>query len=207
MNINIIKLCNDGGPIMWIILLASVIALYIVMDRLFHYRRAWLEIDDFILGLYNILKRNNDVEAIAICDETPGPVAHILRAAILRRNENEANIQKAVDETALSEIPQLEKNLNLLATIAHITPLLGLLGTVLGMIGAFSTLRGAGVNVQPGELAGSIQHALLTSAAGLSVSIVTYAFYNYFVGRVKEFGLDMEKAASEMIYFLTHNEE
>ena len=75
------------------------------------------------------------------------------------------------------------------------------------MIGAFTTLKEANAYVRPGELSESIQHALLTSAAGLSVSIVSYSFYNYLLGRVKEFALDMEKATSEMIYFLTHTKE
>ena len=133
---------NTGGFIMWLIFLCSVVAAFLILERLLHYHRAQIDVPEFLQGLFNILKRNNVIEAIAICDETPGPVAHVLKAAILRGDRDESSLRHAVEEASLMELPRLEKHLRALATIAHITPLLGLLGTVLGMIGAFQTMQG-----------------------------------------------------------------
>ena len=197
-------LLNAGGAVMVLILICSIIGLFIIIERLLHLHRAQINVPEFLHGLTNVLKRNNVVEALAICDETPGPVAHVLRAAILRCDQDEASLRHAVEEASLSEVPRLEKNLKVLATIAHITPLLGLLGTVLGMIGLFQTMEEMGPLVATSDLANHIWRALLTTAAGLTVAIPTHSFYNFLVGKVSGLCLDMDKATTEMIYFLTH---
>ncbi len=199
------QLMEAGGVIMWLILLCSATAVFIILERLLTYHRAQIDVQEFLQGLFNILRRNKVAEAISICDQTPGPVAHVLRAAILRADRDEVALRHAVEETCLTEIPRLERRLKALATLAHLTPLLGLLGTVLGMIGAFQTMQAAGAFVSTSLLAKDIWKALLTAAAGISVSIPCYAFYNYLVGRVEELTLDMQKAASEMIYFLSRH--
>jgi biopolymer transport protein ExbB len=199
------ELMNAGGVVMWAILACSLAAVYIMLDRWLHYHRAQIDVPEFLQGLFNILRRPNVVEAIAICDETPGPVAHVMRAAILHGDRDEAGVRRAIEEASLSELPRLEKRLKALATIAHITPLLGLLGTVLGMIGAFQAIQDTGAFVSTSDLAKHVWKALLTTAAGLTVAIPCYAFYNFLVGRVESLALDMEKAASEMIYFLSRN--
>ncbi len=200
------QLMEDGGLIMWVIVICSLISVFIILERLFHYHRAQLDVEEFLHGLFNVLRRNNTVEAIAICDETPGPVAHSLRAAILHCEKDEAGLRQAVEEASLAEVPRLEKRLKALATIAHITPLLGLLGTVIGMIGAFQAMQDAGAFVSTVDLAKHIRQALLTTAAGLCVAIPAYAFYNFLVSKVQSLVLEMEKAGREMIYFLTHHQ-
>ncbi len=195
------QLMDNGGPVMWLIAACSVAAFFIVIERLLSYHRAQIDVPEFMQGLFNVLRRDNVVEAVAICDETPGPVASVLRATILRADRDEAALRHAVEEACLSELPRLERRLKALATIAHVTPLLGLLGTVLGMIGAFQAMQG-GAFVSTGLLAGNIRQALLTTAAGLTVAIPCYTAYNYLVSRVESLTLDMQKAANEMIYFL-----
>jgi biopolymer transport protein ExbB len=145
------------------------------------------------------------VEAVAICDETPGPVAHVVRAAILHADKDETQMRRAVEEVSLIEVPRLERNMKLLATIGHIAPLLGLLGTVVGLIGVFDEMQGKGHFVETIQLAEHVKTALLTTGAGLTVAIVVCAFYNYLVSRIEALVLDMQKAASEMIYFLSTN--
>ena len=114
-------------------------------------------------------------------------------------------MQQAVEEAGLAEIPRLEKFLNALATVAYITPLLGLLGTVIGMITLFQGMEHAGTFVDTKSLAVGIWQALLSTAAGLTIAIPAYGFYNYFVGRIDSIVVEMEKASSEMIYFLIEN--
>ena len=114
-------------------------------------------------------------------------------------------MRHAVEESSLSEVPRLERNMKVLATMAHITPLLGLLGTVLGMIGLFQTMEQHGPLVDTSLLANHIWQALLTTAAGLTVAIPAHAFYNFLVGKIESLTLDMDKAATEIIQFLTHH--
>ncbi len=199
-------LLHAGGIVMFFIVLCSVVALFIIVERLLQFHRARINVPEFLHGLMNVLKRNNVVEAIAICDETPGPVAHVLRAAILRCDQDEASLREAVEEAGLAEVPRLEKNMKLLATVAHVAPLLGLLGTVLGMIGLFQTMEAQGPLVATSDLARHIWQALLTTAAGLTVAIPAHAFYNLLVAKISNLTLDMNKAATEIIYFLTRHE-
>jgi biopolymer transport protein ExbB len=200
------EVMQKSSAIMWPIIFCAAISLFIVIERLFQYHRCQINTRDFIQGIFNNLRRSNVVETISICDDTPGPIAHMARAAILRADQDTRDIEQAIEEVSLSEIPRLEKNLNILATVAHITPLLGLLGTVTGLIKAFHAIgqKASYINLQ--NLAPFISEALITTAAGLAVAIPTYAFYNLLVTRVETIVNEMELAATEIIYFLTHNE-
>ena len=198
-------LMDAGGAMMLLILICAVIAFFIIIERLFSFHRAQIDVHEFLHGVFNILKRKNVIEAVTICDETPGPAAHVLRAAILRCDQDEGTIKQAVEEASLAEVPRMEKNMKILGTIAHVAPLLGLLGTVMGMIGLFQEMEQAGALVDTSQLARHIWRALLTTAAGLSVAIPAYGFYNLLVAKIEALLLDMDKAASEMIHFLTHN--
>jgi len=122
------RLLEQGGVVMGLLFICSLIALFIVLGRILHFHRAQIDVPEFLHGLFNVLRRNNVVEAIATCDETPGPVAYVLRTAILHCDQDESTLRHAVEEASLEEIPRLEKNLKGLATIAHVAPLLGLLG-------------------------------------------------------------------------------
>jgi len=200
------NILNQGGQVMYLIFACGIISLFIILGRLFHLHRAQIDVHEFISGLYNVLRQQSAVEAVHICDETPGPVAHVVRAAILHADRDEAAIRQAVEEAALIEVPRLERFMKLLATIALIAPLLGLLGTVVGMINAFDAMQLAGPSVDTRTLAGHVKMALYTTAAGLTVAIPTYTFYNYLVSRIESLVNDMQKAAAEMMYFVTHNE-
>lgn len=200
------NILNQGGHVMYLIFVCGLLAVFIVLSRLFHLHRAQIDVHEFVSGLFNVLRQQSVVEAVHICDETPGPVAHVVRAAILHADRDEAAIRQAVEEAELVEVPRLERFMKLLATIAHLAPLLGLLGTVVGMIHAFDAMQAEGPFVGTVVLAGHVKLALFTTAAGLTVSIPTYAFHNYLVSRIESLVNDMQKAAAEMVYFVTHNE-
>jgi len=157
------------------------------------------------------LRRNKITEAIDRCNVMPGPIAQILKAGILKHDRSRAEIKAAIEDAGLHEVPRLEKNLGALATIAHITPLLGLLGTVTGMIRAFQIIEQKAVAlmpVNPGDLAGGIWEALITTVAGLAVAIPTYVAYNFLVSKADGFVLEMEKSATDLINILgTKREE
>lgn len=194
---------SQGGAILWLILLASAIALAVVVERLLHLHRAQINSAEFLAGVRNVLKRDNVVEAISICDATPGPVARLVKIAILNRDYGRERVREAIEEAGLIEVPRLEANLNLLATIAQIAPLLGLLGTVLGFIRIFSQIETAGLHAHLGQLSQGIWQALICMAAGLAVAVPCYAAYNYLVSRVNAVVLDMERAATETVNIVT----
>lgn len=197
--VNGLLLLEKGGPVMWPILGCSILALAVFIERLFHLSRAGVNGRAFMERVRALLAESKAEEAVALCDATPGPVASILRAALSARGRSRAEIKGAVEDAGVHEIPLLEKNLPVLATVAHVSPLLGLLGTVTGMIRAFQQIQLHGGVVNPGDLAGGIWEALLTTAAGLVVAIPSYVAYNYLVSRVNSIVLDMELGATAVI--------
>lgn len=193
------SLIQFGGPVAWVLLLISALAVGIFIERFLHYHRAQIHSAGFLEGIRNVLRQSNFVEAISICDATPGPVAQLARAAILKRDAGRESVRDALEETGLIEVSRLEEKLNLLATIAQIAPLLGLFGTILGMIDIFFAVSGSAVYPGFSKLAEGIMKALTCAAAGLAIAIPSYAAYNYLVSRVNSIVLDMEKASIEII--------
>jgi biopolymer transport protein ExbB len=196
-------LLSHGGPVLWLILLSSAIAVVVFLERFLHCHRAQINSTEFINGVRTVLKRENVVEAISICDATPGPVARLVKVAILNRDFGRERVREALEEAGLAEVPRLEEKLNLLATIAQLAPLLGLLGTVLGFIQTFMGMQAAGLHAQVSQLSTGIWQALICAAAGLAVAIPAHAGYNYLVSRVNSIVLDMERAATEIVNTVT----
>src|SRR5256714_7141266 len=145
-----------GGPMIWLILGASATALAVFVERVLHFHRAHINSMEFLNGVRNVLKRDNVVEALSICDATPGPVARLVKTAILNRERGREGVRESLEEAGLIEVPPLEDKLNLIATIAQITPLMGLLGTVLGFIKIFARLPQAGVYAHVGQVSEGI---------------------------------------------------
>jgi biopolymer transport protein ExbB len=190
---------SHGGPMIWLIVAASAVAVVVFVERVLHFHRAQINSMEFLNGVRNVLKRDNVVEALSICDATPGPVARLVKIAILSRERGRDGVREALEEAGLAEVPLLEDKLNLLATIAQITPLMGLLGTVLGFIRIFSRLEAQGTLAHLEALSGGVWEALICTAAGLAVAIPAYAAYNYLVSRVNAIVLDMERSAAEIV--------
>jgi biopolymer transport protein ExbB len=202
-----LKLMQAGGPVMWVILGCSLMALAVFLEKVFQFHRDEINVRELLRGLTNVLKRDGMVEALTLCDSTPGPAARLLGAAILAYQRGDSDIRQAIDDAALDELPKLERRVNLLGTLGFILPLLGFLGTVLGMLRVFETMQGKEVFFA-GMISGSVMSALITTAAGLSAAIPCYLGYNYLVTRVNAITLDMEKAALEItVFFSRHGED
>ena len=135
------ELLSNGGPVLWLLLLVSAVAVAVFIERFLHCHRAQINSTEFLNGVRTVLKRNNVVEALSICDATPGPVARLVKTAILNRDQGRERVREALEEAGSAEVPRLEEKLNLLATIAQLAPLIGLLGTVLGFIQTFARCR------------------------------------------------------------------
>lgn len=194
-----LKMMHDGGPLMWVILGCSVLALAVFLAKVFQFHRDEINVRELLHGLTNVLRRDGLVEALTLCDSTPGPTARLMSAAILAYQRGDADVRKAVDDAALDELPKLERLVNLLGTLGFVLPLIGFFGTVLGMLKVFEEAKAAGyIQVSPDAVA----VAFLTTAAALATAIPCYIAHNYLVGRINAITLDMEKAALEITVFL-----
>ena len=205
MSVLDLTLLTKGGPVMWVLLGLGLVALAVFAERALTLHRGQIRSTAFLAGIKNILVKRRLMEAITVCEETPGPVAVVVKAALLHHEADESKLRLAVQEAALIELPILERRLGALAAIAQVAPLLGLLGTVLGMLRAFHAFVTLGGNfATPAALAGGMWEALLATAFGLAVAVPTHLAHHFLRGRVRVLTHDMEWAANEMIRFVIH---
>ena len=195
-------LLANGGPVVWLLIVISGVAIVVFIERLLNCHLAQINSTEFLNGVRTVLRRDNVVEAVSICDATPGPVARLVKTAILAREQGREHVRESLEDAGLVEVPRLEARLDLLATIAQITPLLGLLGTVLGMIHIFMDMQVAGQYAHFNDLAKGVWMALISAGAGLAVAIPSLAGHNYLVNRVNLIVLDMERASNEILRIL-----
>jgi biopolymer transport protein ExbB len=197
-----LNLVGNGGAVIWLLLACGLFTALVFFERLFNLHRAQIAADDFLKGVYNILNRDNTVEAAAICEEAPGPVARLALAAVLHHDDTLENIGRAIEDAGLEEIPRMERGLGWLATLARITPLIGLLGTVLGLMDMLLAANRNAPLVQSADLTGGLWSALAATALSLVIAILAYAGYNLLVSRVESILLDMERSASALMNFM-----
>ncbi len=200
-----LSMIKNGGPVMIIIVGCSIVAMFIFVEKWFQFHRAQVNVRELVNGLINVLKRDGMIEAITLCDHTPGPVARLLTAAI-QAYQNDDDVRQSIEDASIVELPRLESHMNILATISYIAPLLGLLGTVIGMADAFDAIQAKqGISLTLADLSGGIYQALATTTAGLVVAVICHIAYNYLVSRIQSFCVEMEKASSEILYFFKHH--
>lgn len=197
-----LELLQKGGPLMWLIVLCSVVALAIFLERLLYLHRASIAVGDLLRGLSNILRKGDYAEALQECATTPGPVARVAHAVVLRHDAPRSDLKEIAEEAGQLEIPKLERNLPLLATIAYATPLLGLLGTLLGLLDAFQRIASQSGYATAADIADGVYQSLLTSASSLAVAIPAFVAYSYLSSRVNGLIHDIERAAIEIMAIL-----
>lgn len=197
---------QKGGLLMWPILACSVVSIGVFAERLFYLHRATIHVGEFLQGLSNLVHRRNFAEALHESAGTPGPVARVIHAAIIRHDAPRAELREIVQEAGQLEVPKLERFLGVLATLAYLAPLLGFLGTVAGMIDAFGTLSSNGGYATVTELSNGVYKSLLTTAAGLVVATPTFVAYSYLSSRVNTLMHEMERAGIEVVHMLTERE-
>ena len=196
------ELVQKGGPLMWLILACSVTSLGVFAERLFFLHRASIHTGDFLRGLANLLRKKNYAEAVQECAATPGPVPRVLHAMLVKHDAPRSELRDIAQEAGQLEIPRLERNLALLGTIAYATPLVGLLGTILGLLTAFQQITTHGGYATAAEIAGGVYESLLTSAAALTVAIPAFVAHSYISARVNDVVHDIERASIELLEVL-----
>lgn len=199
---NLLEIFMKGGWLMWFILLASIIALGIIVDRYRVIRKSKMNVPAFLVKIRGMVKRKDISGAISYCIEEKSPTANIIKRGLKKYHLGRERVQEAIENAGRQEVSRLEKGLAVLATIAGVAPLLGFLGTVTGMITAFMRIQDLQGAANPSDLAGGIWEALITTAFGLAVGIIAYTYYNYFVSKVNKLVLDMEVVSNNVVDIL-----
>jgi biopolymer transport protein ExbB len=194
-----IDIVQKGGPLIWLVLLCSITALGVFMERLFYFHRASINTGEFLRGLANTLRRGDFGGALHECASTPGPVARVAHAVVVRHDISRADLRDVASEAGQLEVPKLERNLPLLATVAYVTPLIGLLGTILGLLQTFETIGAQGGNASATDIAGGVYWGLLASASALAVAIPAFVAHSFLSARVNDFLRDMERTGIELL--------
>jgi len=193
---------TKGGPVLWLLVLLGLAAGVIFVERTLFFHRAQIRSTEFLNGIKNLLQKDRLMEALTLCEETPGPVAKLVKAGLRHANEDEQAMRFAVQEAALAELPVLERRMGMLAAVAQVAPLFGLLGTLLGMIKTFWLFNQGGNYATPNALAGGMWEALLTAAAGLAVAIPAHLGRRFLAGRLRALVQDMEWVGNELMRYL-----
>lgn len=193
-----LSLFREGGLMMWPIMILAVVGLLIFVERVLYLHKGQIRTDTFITGIKNLLEKDRVVEALTVCEETPGPVAAIIKAAILNRDKGHEQIRGAIQGAAIIQIPALERRVGSMAAIARVAPLLGLLGTVLGMVDALFGIHAGGAYANMGTVSGGFASALITTAFGIAIAAMAQLAFHFLNGRVKALVSDMEYAGHEI---------
>ena len=196
---------EKGGFLMYPIFICSLFAVTIFFERMFYLKSVKTRSKKFVGRVKNLVKKGSIELAVSACRKSPTPISQIMLAGLMKYGRGREEIKEAIEDSANQEIPLLERNLSFLSTIGNITPLLGLLGTVFGMIKAFNVIAVMGVG-KPEALAEGISMALLTTAFGLSVAIPTIVIYNYLAHRVDKLIKEMEISCVDLLELLTNHD-
>lgn len=191
---------------MWLILLGSVVSIAVFAERLLYFHRATIDLGEFLQGLSNLVRKRNLAEARVECQITSVPATRVIHAALTRHHLSRTELREIVQEAGQLEVPRLERNLGMLISIGYICPLIGLLGTVTGLIQAFVQLSANNGYATLADVSGGIYQSLLTTAAGLVVTIPTILAYCYLSARLNALLHDMERAGIEVVNLLSESE-
>ena len=197
--LSLISIIRSGGILIYLILTCMVIVIFFALERYFTYKKLAINIPQFMMKIRQPLNRGAILTAINECTMVKSPVANVIKAGLEKVKYGRERMKEAMESAGNAETYYLEKHLNIIATLAGITPLIGFLGTVTGMIKAFMKIEELAGNVNATVLAGGIWEAMVTTAAGLSVGIPALIIYNYFLNRERTFIFQMENAAEEVL--------
>ncbi len=194
-----LELIFDGGQLVWLLVGCSVLSFALFIERYLYFHRASIDVGQLMEGLANLIRRRNFAEAMHQCSLTPGPVARVIRTALMRHDYPREYLRDIVQEAGQLEVPRVERSLRVLLTVAYVAPLIGLLGTLLGLL---ETFQGASASVGSAtsfSMAGGIYRSLVTSATGLIVAIPSYVLYSFLASRAKHLIHEIERGGIEVI--------
>jgi biopolymer transport protein ExbB len=194
------SLLANGGPMIWVLLALGLVLVFVFVERTLYLHRGQIRSTAFLNGIKNILAKRRLVEALTVCEETPGPVAAVVKAALLHADEGAEAMRFHVQEAAVVELPALERRIGAIGAIAQVAPLVGLLGTVLGMIATFAAFQRDYATAS--VLARGMWQALLCTAGGIMIAIPAHLALHFLNGRVRAIVRDMEWSGNEIMKYL-----
>jgi len=199
---NVLVFLKKGGVIIYPLILCSIICLAVVIEKLLTLRRKKVIIPEIVSLIENIKGVDDIGLALSICEKHKGPFPTIIRVGLEKRDKTKEEIKEALIDQGRQEVRHLERGLGILETVAGIAPLLGLLGTVIGILKVFNIISVMGVG-QATALAGGISEALITTIVGLSIAIPAVVVFNYFSNKAENFVLEIEKHSTGLLTTLT----
>ena len=199
MSESLFSMFTMGGPLMWVLLALSILAIYLIGRKWWVIKNASKIDPHFMKDIRDYITDGKTKSAVTLCRKYDNPVARMIETGIHRMGRPMADIQSAIENIGNVEVARLEKGLPLLATIAGGAPMIGFLGTVMGMVQAFFNMSKAGNNIDITLLSGGIYTAMLTTVGGLIVGIIAYFGYNWLTGKVGDLVYQMESSTMEFI--------
>lgn len=193
------ELISKGGPLVWLLIGCLCFAVAVFLERLAYYHRASMNVGEFLAGLSSLVRRKNYAEALQECVATRVPAGRVIHAALLRHHLPREQIKEIVQEAGQMEVTRLERFLSILNAIAHVAPLIGLLGTMIGLLDSFTNLSTSNGVMTPSEVAKGVYQSLVTSALGLVVAIPAYLFYAFLAAKSRTIMHDLERAGIEIV--------
>ena len=195
-----------GGPMFWVLVVLAALAVNTYFDRMIDLRRARIDYEDFLKGVFNVLDSGNDEEALSICEDVSAPVARVVATAIRHRNGSARILRESVDSQGRAEVGRLDRRLATLAIIAQVSPAVGLLGTVIGFIRTVLAANSQELVSRADLLNGSME-ALVSAAVGLFVGILATVMYGSLRVRLDRTVVELEAAASQVVGYLSAMKE
>ena len=195
-----------GGPMFWVLVALAALAVITYFDRMIDLRRARIDYEDFLKGVFNVLDSGNDEEALSICEDVSAPVARVVATAIRHRNGSARILRESVDSQGRAEVGRLDRRLATLAIIAQVSPAVGLLGTVIGFIRTVLAANSQELVSRTDLLMGSME-ALVSAAVGLFVGILATVMYGSLRVRLDRTVVELEAAASQVVGYLSAMKE
>ena len=192
---------SQGGPVMYPLLFISLLGFVLFIERSLFLHKGQIGTQDFLSGIKNLVRKKRLVEALTLCEDTPGPMARIMKSALLNYGESRETIRSAIQSAAIVEIPSLERRIGTIAALARVAPLLGFLGTLIAALQALYLLES--FNGDSGVLSRLLAEALITSASGLAISVMALLAYHFLSGRVRALVHDFEWVGHDIHEFLS----
>lgn len=201
------SLVGDGGPFVWLLLVLGFVGLLFIVERVIYLHRGQIRATAFVEGVCTNLRNGRFLEALTVCEDTPGPVSRVIKAILLHAKEGEARMRIAAEEAALLEIPVLERRAGTVRALAKIAPLIGLAGTVFAILRAFLAMRASGHYASADAFAGDIASALAATGIGLCLAVIFHFGHHFICGRIRAITSDIDRAAVAMIRFVCYEKD
>ena len=196
------SLTKAGGLFIWPLLILALLGIVLFIERFLYLHKGHIHKNKFIAGVKTLVEKDRLVEALTLCEESPGPLTSVIRAALLHSDESSENIHRAIQGVALSEVPLLERRLGGIALVANLGPFLGLLGTGIAAMDIIKQLQSVGPYLNSAVFAGDLGRALVSTIVGLIIAVIALVGHHILNGRVNAIILDMEIVGQEMLQFL-----